>query len=66
MAGGLELRKSVAGRNYNLDEKNPHVAKAEIHDPEKLLAAYAESQKEVQSLRDQLKSILAEALEPRS
>ena len=29
-----------ANRNYNLDEKNPHVAEVENHDPEQLLAAY--------------------------
>lgn len=52
----------VASRNYNLDEKNPHVPEAESHDPEVLLAAYAESQKNVQELRDQLKAILADAL----
>ena len=52
----------VAARGYNLDEKNPHVAEAEIHDPDELLAAYARSQREVQGLRDQLKAILSDAL----
>jgi type I restriction enzyme M protein len=52
----------IASRNYNLDEKNPHVPEAESHDPEVLLAAFAESQKSVQALRDQLKAILSDAL----
>lgn len=52
----------VAVRGYNLDEKNPHIVETEIHDPEKLLAAYADSQREVQALRNQLKVILSEAL----
>ncbi|MEX3007200.1 N-6 DNA methylase [Hoeflea sp. TYP-13] len=54
--------EQVAERSYNLDEKNPYVAEAESHDPNELLAAYAESQREVQALRDQLKTILSEAL----
>lgn len=52
----------VAERSYNLDEKNPHVGEVEIHDPDELLAAYAESQRELQVLRDQLTTILSEAL----
>lgn len=54
--------EDVATKNYNLDEKNPHVAEAEIHDPDELLAAFAQSQREVQGLRDQLKAILSGAL----
>ncbi|WP_411820232.1 class I SAM-dependent DNA methyltransferase [Hyphococcus formosus] len=52
----------IAERNYNLDIKNPHVDEAEIHDPDELLDAYAESQRNVQELRDQLKAILSDAL----
>lgn len=52
----------VEASNFNLNIKNPHVAEAETHDPDKLLAAYAQSQREVQGLRDQLKAILSEAL----
>lgn len=52
----------VAANNYNLDIKNPYEAEAEVHDPDELLAAYAESQREVQGLRDQLKAILSDAL----
>jgi len=52
----------IKARNYNLDLKNPHVAEQVNHDPDKLLKKYAQQQKEIANLRDQLKSILAEAL----
>jgi type I restriction enzyme M protein len=52
----------VKARNYNLDIKNPHVGEQISHDPDKLLEKYAEQQKEIAHLRDELKSILAEAL----
>jgi type I restriction enzyme M protein len=55
----------IVARNYNLDIKNPHVGEQESHDPEQLLAQYHEQQAGIQSLRDQLKSILASALEGR-
>ncbi|MDP3832764.1 MAG: class I SAM-dependent DNA methyltransferase [Hydrogenophaga sp.] len=48
--------------NYNLDQKNPHAVDAVSHDPEVLLADYARLQAEAQTLRDQLKAILAESL----
>lgn len=52
----------VAARGYNLDCKNPHRAAEISHDPDALLATYAEQQADIQGLRDQLKTILAEAL----
>jgi type I restriction enzyme M protein len=52
----------IASNGYNLDRKNPHQAAAVDHDPEHLLASYRDTQTSIQSLRDQLKSILAEAL----
>ncbi len=52
----------IIARNYNLDIKNPHVVEEEQHDPDELLADYAEQQQHIQQLRDQLKTILAEAL----
>jgi type I restriction enzyme M protein len=52
----------IATSGYSLDRKNPHEAETEIHDPEVLLVAYAESQQRVQNIRDQLKAILADAL----
>ncbi len=52
----------IVGRNYNLDIKNPHIGEQVSHDPAELLAQYAQQQAEIQSLRDQLKAILSEAL----
>jgi type I restriction enzyme M protein len=52
----------IKARNYNLDIKNPHVGEQISHDPEELLKVYSRQQKEISSLRDQLKNILAEAL----
>ncbi|WP_411825251.1 N-6 DNA methylase [Luteolibacter sp. AS25] len=54
--------EDIAARNYNLDITNPHVGETVTHDPEELLATYAQQQGEIQDLRDQLKSILATAL----
>jgi len=52
----------IHGRNYNLDCKNPHVGEQISHDPEVLLAQYQTMQQDIASLRDQLKTILGEAL----
>jgi len=52
----------IKARNYNLDIKNPHVGEAVNHDPDELLEKYAKQQQEITRLRDQLKTILAEAL----
>jgi len=54
--------EEIIARNYNLDIKNPHVGELINHDPKQLLADYARQQAEIQSLRDQLKDILANAL----
>lgn len=48
--------------NYNLDIKNPHVGEQVSHDPDELLRKYEQQQKNIGSLRDQLKAILTEAL----
>jgi type I restriction enzyme M protein len=45
-----------------LDIKNPHVVADDHGDPEELLAKLEEAEREVASLRDQLKAILADAL----
>jgi type I restriction enzyme M protein len=55
--------EDIIARNYNLDIKNPHVGEQISHDPEQLLAEYHEQQAHIQSLRDQLRGILADALE---
>ena len=54
--------ETIRAANYNLDQKNPHVGEQISHDPEVLLADYARQQSEAQSLRDQLKEILAKSL----
>ena len=54
--------ENVAARGYNLDLKNPHTPDKESHDPDELLARFAAQQAGIQSLRDQLKIILADAL----
>ena len=52
----------IIARNFNLDIKNPHVGEQVSHDPDELLASYASQQAGIQTLRDQLKAILGEAL----
>jgi type I restriction enzyme M protein len=52
----------IKSRNYNLDIKNPHIDEQTSHDPNELLKKYAKQQKEISKLRDQLKNILADAL----
>jgi type I restriction enzyme M protein len=52
----------LQARNYNLDCKNPHIGEQITHDPEVLLAQYHTMQQDIASLRDQLKSILGDAL----
>lgn len=54
--------ETIKAANYNLDQKNPHAAEVVSHDPDLLLADYARQQGEAQSLRDQLKEILAKSL----
>lgn len=53
----------IKARNYNLDIKNPHSPDAEVHDPDTLLADYAALQQRINQTRNQLKAILAAALE---
>ncbi|CAM3536302.1 type I restriction-modification system subunit M [Parendozoicomonas haliclonae] len=52
----------IKARNYNLDIKNPHVGEQVSHDPDELLATYAQQQQEICAIRDQLKAILETAL----
>ncbi len=52
----------IKARNYNLDIKNPHIEDQVIHDPDELLKKYAKQQEEISALRNQLKTILADAL----
>ncbi|MGC9457131.1 MAG: N-6 DNA methylase [Halothiobacillaceae bacterium] len=52
----------IKARDYNLDIKNPWQGEEVSHDPDELLETYSRQQAEIQSLRDQLKAILGEAL----
>jgi len=55
--------EDVTARGYNLDIKNPHVVDPGHGDPEELLRALNAAEAETTRLRDQLKAILAEALD---
>ena len=55
--------EDIKARNYNLDCKNPHVGEQVNHDPVQLLVEYARLQEGIHGLREQLKAMLAEALE---
>ncbi len=52
----------IKARGYNLDVKNPHTVADDHGDPEVLLDSLNTAEAETARLRDQLKSILAEAL----
>jgi type I restriction enzyme M protein len=52
----------VKSRGYNLDLKNPHTVEDDNGDPEELLAKLNEAENQAAKLREQLKTILAEAL----
>lgn len=52
----------IKARNYNLDFKNPHTVEVDHGDPAELLIKLEDSERETASLRDQLRSILEEAL----
>jgi type I restriction enzyme M protein len=54
--------EAVKARGYNLDIKNPHAVADDHGDPRMLLADLVAAEAETGALRDQLKSILAEAL----
>ncbi len=49
-------------RGYNFDDKNPYEALKKNLNPDDLLQEYGDAQDDIQKLRDQLKSILADAL----
>src|SRR3984957_20250141 len=52
----------VKARGYNLDIKNPHTVADDLGDPEELLIKLDEAESQANTLREQLKTILAEAL----
>mgnify|MGYP003608634630 CR=1 FL=1 len=53
----------IKARNYNLDIKNPHSPDLVNHDPDELLIEYAQLQERIAKTRNELKAILAAALE---
>jgi len=55
--------EDIHAQGFNLDQKNPHVGEVISRDPDELLAQYQALQLDAQSIRDQLKAILAAALE---
>ena len=57
-----KIKKQLSETDYNLDIKNPHVGEVISHDPEELLEDYAKQPQGIQALRDQLKTILSDAL----
>jgi type I restriction enzyme M protein len=54
--------EEIKGRNYNLDFKNPHTVADSHGDPLELLEKLDKAEYQAAMLRDELKSILAEAL----
>ncbi|PAU78622.1 DNA methyltransferase [Halovibrio salipaludis] len=58
--------EEIRERDYNLDIKNPWQDEEEIHDPDELLAKYEQQQTEIQEIRDQIRTILDDALSSRS
>ena len=54
--------QDIIDRNYNLDIKNPHQAEEETKDPEEILQQYQDLQAAIGQIRNQLKTILNEAL----
>ncbi|TDF62065.1 class I SAM-dependent DNA methyltransferase [Cupriavidus sp. L7L] len=55
--------ETLRTNGFNLDQKNPHRGEEISHDPDELLAQYQRLTAEAQGLRNQLKGILADALE---
>lgn len=54
--------EEVKARGYNLDFKNPHTIADDYRDPEEVLTKLDRAENLAASLREQLRSILAEAL----
>jgi type I restriction enzyme M protein len=54
--------EEVKARGYNLDFKNPHSQEADLGDPAELLVSLNAAEAKTAKLRDQLKTILGEAL----
>jgi type I restriction enzyme M protein len=57
--------EEIKSRNFNLDIKNPHSPEAESHDPDKLLRDFQDIQSKIAATREQLRQVIADALEVR-
>ena len=53
---------AIRAEGFNLDQKNPHTGPEVSHDPDVLLAEHQRLQSEAQMIRNQLRSVLGEAL----
>ena len=62
----IAICNEIIKRKFNLDIKNPYQGEIINHDPDELLKDYHTQQEEIQSLRDQLKDILCNALTNRN
>ncbi len=58
--------EEIKSSGWNLDRKNPNKVEEELGDPDELLALYRKHEREAKSARDELKRILAAALERRA
>lgn len=56
----------IRANGWNLDRKNPNKVVEELGDPDELLARYRKHEREAKAARDELKRILAAALERRA
>lgn len=54
--------EDIKARNYNLDVKNPHTVADDHGDPQELLAKLEQDEQQTAVFREQLKTILTEAL----
>jgi type I restriction enzyme M protein len=54
--------QDLRARNYNLDVKNPHIDNEIALDPKELLGQYMKLQGEISGIRNELKTILNDAL----
>lgn len=52
----------IKARDYNLDIKNPNIETEDLGDPDELLVRLTASERELDSIRDQLKAVLSECL----
>jgi type I restriction enzyme M protein len=54
--------EDIKSRNYNLDIKNPHVDEQTVRDPDELLKKFNNQKRSISELQNNLRDILAEAL----